>query len=87
MGLISSAGILKCKATESLDAFPSVDNFKAFRKKVKHIVNNSSYGAKVKAEKLAPIVRGWRNYHRYCKMDGSRFLAVSHRKQSIQGIQ
>ena len=50
-----------------------MDNFKAFRKKVKHIVNNSNYGAKVKAEKLAPIVRGWRNYHRYCKMDGSRF--------------
>ena len=49
-----------------------MDNFKAFRKKVKHIVNNSNYGAKVKAEKLAPIVRGWRNYHRYCKMDGSR---------------
>ena len=32
-----------------------------------------NYGAKVKAEKLAPIVRGWRNYHRFCKMDGSRF--------------
>ena len=30
------------------------------------------YGAKVKAVKLAPIVRGWRNYHKYCKMDGSR---------------
>ena len=52
---------------------PSVDNFKAFRQKVKHIVNNSNYGAKVKAEKLAPIVRGWRNYHRFCRMDGSRF--------------
>jgi RNA-directed DNA polymerase len=51
---------------------PSVDNFKAFRKKVKHIVNNSNYGATVKAQKLAPVVRGWRNYHRYCKMDGSR---------------
>ncbi len=51
---------------------PSVDNFKAFRQKVKHIVNNSNYGAKEKAEKLAPIVRGWRNYHRFCKMDGSR---------------
>lgn len=51
---------------------PSVDNFKAFRKKVKAIVNNSNYGAKVKAEKLAPIVRGWRNYHRFCKMDGAR---------------
>jgi group II intron reverse transcriptase/maturase len=52
---------------------PSEENFKAFRKKVKHIVNNSNYGAKVKAEKLAPIVRGWRNYHKFCKMDGSRF--------------
>ncbi|CAA9305708.1 Retron-type RNA-directed DNA polymerase [uncultured Coleofasciculus sp.] len=52
---------------------PSVDNFKAFRQKVKHIVNNSNYGAAVKVEKLAPVVRGWRNYHRYCKMDGSRF--------------
>ncbi len=51
---------------------PSVDNFKAFRQKVKHIVNNSNYGAAVKAEKLAPVVRGWRNYHRFCKMDGSR---------------
>ena len=51
---------------------PSVDNFKAFRKKVKYIVNNSNYGATVKAKKLAPVVRGWRNYHRYCKMDGAR---------------
>ncbi|MBS3028127.1 MAG: reverse transcriptase N-terminal domain-containing protein [Dolichospermum sp. DET50] len=51
---------------------PSVDNFKAFRKKVKYIVNNSNYGSTTKAEKLAPVVRGWRNYHRFCKMDGSR---------------
>ena len=52
---------------------PSEENFKTFRKKIKHIINNSNYGAEVKAQKLAPIVRGWRNYHRYCKMDGSRF--------------
>ena len=51
---------------------PSADNFKAFRQKVKHIVNNSNYSATVKAEKLAPVVRGWRNYHRFCKMDGSK---------------
>jgi len=51
---------------------PSTDNFKAFRRKVKHIVNNSNYGATEKAKKLAPVVRGWRNYHRFCKMDGSR---------------
>ncbi|MGF1938115.1 MAG: group II intron reverse transcriptase/maturase [Nostoc sp. ChiQUE02] len=51
---------------------PSVDNFKAFRKKVKAIVNNSNYGATTKAEKLAPVVRGWRNYHKFCKMNGSK---------------
>ena len=33
---------------------PSVGNFKALRKKVKALVNNSNYGAKVKALKLAP---------------------------------
>jgi hypothetical protein len=54
-------------------SFPSVDNFKSFRKKVKQIVNNSNYGSTDKATKLAPIIRGWRNYHRYCKMDGARF--------------
>ena len=54
-------------------SIPSTDNFKAFRSKVKNIVNNSNYGAKTKVEKLAPVVRGWRNYHSYCKMDGSRF--------------
>jgi group II intron reverse transcriptase/maturase len=62
---VQSNGKFKC--------VPSVDNFKAFRKKVKAIVNNPSYGASTKAVKLAPLVRGWRYYHRYCKMDGSRF--------------
>ena len=62
----------KCQKNGKFRSTPSVDNFKAFRKKVKAIVNSSNYGAKVKAEKLEPIVRGWRNYHRFCKMDGSR---------------
>ena len=52
---------------------PSEENYKAFRMKVKKIVNNSNYGASVKARKLSPIVRGWRNYHRFCKMDGSKW--------------
>ena len=51
---------------------PSEENFKAFREKVKKTVNCSNYVAKEKSKKLAPIVRGWRNYHKYCKMDGSR---------------
>lgn len=52
---------------------PSVENFKAFRKKVKKIVNNSNYGASKKAKKLAPIIRGWRQYHKFCKMDSCKF--------------
>jgi 5-methylcytosine-specific restriction endonuclease McrA len=62
----------KVQSNEKFRCVPSVDNFKAFRKKVKHIVNNSNYGSKVKAKKLAPLVRGWRQYHKYCKMDGAR---------------
>lgn len=52
---------------------PSVENYKKFRQKVKAIVNCSNYGSTEKAEKLAPVVRGWRNYHKFCKMHGSRF--------------
>ena len=62
----------KVQSNGKFRSFPSVDNFKAFRQKVKSIVNNSNYGATTKAEKLSPVVRGWRNYHRFCKMDGSR---------------
>jgi RNA-directed DNA polymerase len=53
-------------------SYPSEDNFKAFRKKIKSIINCSNYGAVVKAKKLAPIVRGWRKYHKFCKMDSAR---------------
>ncbi len=65
-------------------SYPSEDNFKAFHKKVKSIINCSNYGAKVKAKKLAPIVRGWRNYHRYCKMDGSRNSLYYIQKRAYQ---
>jgi RNA-directed DNA polymerase len=66
-------------------SFPSEDNYEAFRKKVKTIVNCSNYGAKVKAEKVAPIVRGWRNYHKYCKMDGARnsLWHINHRAFTV----
>lgn len=63
----------KVQSNGKFRSTPSVENFKNFRQKVKAIVNSSNYGSTVKAQKLAPIVRGWRNYHRFCKMDGSRF--------------
>lgn len=60
---------------------PSVENFKAMREKVKAIVNNSNYGAEEKASKLAPVIRGWRNYHRHCDMNSSRnsLWSLNHR--------
>lgn len=71
----------KVQSNGKFRSVPSVDNFKAFRKKVKAIVNCSNYGSKEKTKKLAPLVRGWRNYHKFCKMDGSRnsLWHISHR--------
>ncbi len=63
----------KVQSNGKFRSTPSAENFKKFRQKVKAIVNNSNYGSKVKAQKLAPIVRGWRNYHKFCKMNSSRF--------------
>lgn len=63
-------------------SIPSIENFRAFREKVKNIVNNSNYGAETKVVKLAPVIRGWRNYHRYCKMDGSKFSLNGLRKRT-----
>lgn len=63
---------------------PSVDNYQKFRQKIKAIVNCSNYGFLVKTEKLAPIVRGWRNYHKFCKMDGSRFSLYHTQKRTYK---
>ncbi|OLT62145.1 group II intron reverse transcriptase/maturase [Moorena bouillonii] len=53
-------------------SIPSVENHRSIRKKIKTIVNNSNYGAEVKAQKLAPVIRGWRNYHKWCDMSSAR---------------
>jgi group II intron reverse transcriptase/maturase len=52
---------------------PSNENYEKFRKKVKAIVNNSALATTNKSKMLSSVVRGWRNYHRYCSMGGSRF--------------
>ncbi len=60
---------------------PSKENFQKFKEKVKAIVNSSNMGATEKATKLAPIVRGWRKYHKYCDMSNARdkLWHISHR--------
>ena len=71
--LTSLAGAFIVQSNGKFRCTPSVDNYKKFRQKIKAIVNCSNIGATEKAEKLAPVVRGWRNYHKFCKMSGSRF--------------
>ncbi|NEQ62921.1 MAG: RNA-dependent DNA polymerase, partial [Moorea sp. SIO4A1] len=63
---------MRVKQNGKFHCTPSVENHKNIRKKIKTIVNSSNYGAETKAKKLAPIVRGWRNYHKNCDMSSSR---------------
>jgi RNA-directed DNA polymerase len=62
----------KVQQNGKFKSVPSADNHKAFRKKVKAIVNNSNIGATTKAQKLSSVVRGWRNYHKFCDMSGAK---------------
>ena len=62
---------------------PSKDNYQAFKSKVKSIVNNSNYGSKVKAKKLAPVVRGWRRYHQYCDMSNHHLWDMANRAFAV----
>ncbi|NMG11715.1 hypothetical protein DP117_34635 [Brasilonema sp. UFV-L1] len=52
--------------------YPSKSNHKAFKEKVKEIINCSNYGSEEKARLLAPLVRGWRQYHQHCTMTGAK---------------
>ncbi len=63
--------------------YPSKDNYEAVKKKIKEVVNNSNYGAREKAKKLTPIVRGWRNYHKHCKMDKHKLFLTRKRTWKV----
>jgi RNA-directed DNA polymerase len=52
---------------------PSQANYRDFCRKVKTIVNNSQWNAATKTTKLAPLVNGWRRYHKFCRMQGEPF--------------
>jgi len=57
------------------------DKSSSIRKKVKAIINSSNY-VLLSKEKLSPII-SWRNYHRYCKMNGSVHTVV-HPQESME---
>ena len=62
------------KPNGKLTCYPTQESKKAITKKVKNIITKSGLPTAEKVEKLAPIVRGWRNYHKYCDMSGNNSL-------------
>ena len=71
----------KVKANSKF-SFTSIDNnFKAFHKTIKDIVSHLNYDAKIKAGRLASLIRHWKHYYKYCDMNGTRqFLcSLAHR--------
>jgi group II intron reverse transcriptase/maturase len=75
----------KVQTNGTFKSRPSRGNYLAMRKKVKAIVNCSNIGAEDKSKKLAPIIRGWRNYHKYCAMDKARdsLWSINHRTWKV----
>ena len=63
---------LKVQENGKFRSIPDEENYEKLHQKVKAIVNNSALATATKAKKLGPMIGGWRNYHRYCKMNGSR---------------
>jgi RNA-directed DNA polymerase len=56
------------KPTGSATTQPSKKNYKAFKAKVKAVINSSHLSSLTKSQQIGAIVRGWKNYHRFCNM-------------------
>jgi RNA-directed DNA polymerase len=52
---------------------PSEENYKKQKEKILKHLKNPKLSVKSKITLLAPIVRGWRNYHKYCSLSNSKF--------------
>lgn len=70
----------------NLISVPSWDNYQNFLIRVKHIVNNSNYGSFIKANKLYPIVREWKLYHRFSTLSGPKFSLFFIKKRAFKSF-
>ena len=64
--------------------FPSKDNLKAVRKKLKTIINDPRLSIEDKVKLLNPIYRGWRNYHKNCELSKSQYSMWALRHRATQ---
>jgi len=63
---------------------PSYSNYQVFLKRIKHIINNSNYGALVKVNKLYPVIREWKLYHKFSCLRGPRFSLFFIKKRAFK---
>ncbi|MGK7872250.1 MAG: group II intron reverse transcriptase [Xenococcaceae cyanobacterium] len=58
----------KVKDNGKFISVPSQKNYDNVRKKIKAVLANSKVKLESRINRMGSIVRGWRNYHRYCDM-------------------
>lgn len=63
---------------------PSIENYQRFLLRIKHIINNSNYGANVKAIKLYPILKEWRFCHKNIDTSSSRYSLYFIKKRMLK---
>lgn len=64
-------------------SIPSKKNYSLFLKRIKHIINNSNYGVNIKVQKLFPVIREWKEYHKFSKINNLAFFSVKKRALKV----
>lgn len=62
---------------------PSNSNYQNFLLRVKRIINNSNYGSVIKSNKLYPLIKEWRLYHRFSDLKGAQFSLFFMKKRAF----
>ena len=62
---------------------PSSINYQNFLLRVKRIINNSNYGSVIKSNKLYPLIKEWRLYHRFSNLKGAQFSLFFMKKRAF----
>lgn len=57
---------------------PSQKSERAIKTKVKEIMKDSRFTLEQRIDKCGSVIRGWRNYHKHCDMDGRNLWSISH---------
>lgn len=74
----------KSEKNRKLKVYPSVDNYKMLKTNVKNTINKANWSIEERVRKLAPIVQGWRNYHKYCDTSSLKFSLFGMEKRACK---